>query len=123
MRLSLRYPELFGSAAAGGGGYETERKISESGGRESETLVFAKGDNTWDLARGYSKTKTPEVAWMIYVGTQGFNYQNNLEYMKFLASLGIPFERIVVPEVPHSGLKIYEQRCVEIMQFHAANFR
>ncbi|MEO9596156.1 alpha/beta hydrolase [Rhodopirellula bahusiensis] len=123
MRLSLRYPGLFCSAAAGGGGYETERKISESGGRESEKLVFAEGDNTWDLARAYSKTKTPQVDWMIYVGTKGFNYQNNLAYMKFLTSLGIPFERIVVPEVPHSGLKIYEQRCVEIMRFHAANFR
>ncbi|WP_430452595.1 alpha/beta hydrolase [Rhodopirellula europaea] len=122
MRLSLRYPDLFCSAAAGGGGYETERKISESGGRESATLVFAEGDNAWDLARAYSKAKTPEVDWMIYVGTKGFNYQNNLEYMAFLKSLEIPFESIVVPDVPHSGLKIYEQRCVDLMRFHAANF-
>ncbi|EKK04558.1 esterase [Rhodopirellula baltica SH28] len=122
MRLSLRYPNLFCSAAAGGGGYETERKISESGGRESETLVFAEGDNVWDLAREYSKQKSQKVDWMIYVGTKGFNYQNNLEYMAFLKSLEIPFESIVVPEVPHSAMKIYEQRCVDLMRFHAKNF-
>ncbi|WP_390620394.1 alpha/beta hydrolase [Stieleria varia] len=121
MRLSLRHPDLFSSAAAGGGGYETERKISESGGQESETLVFAKGDNTWDLAKAYARRKSPAVKWLIYVGTQGFNYENNLAYMEFLKSLGIPFQKIIVPDVPHSGLQIYQQQCTEIMQFHAKN--
>lgn len=123
MRLSLRYPKLFSSAAAGGGGYETERKISESGGRESETLVFAEGDNAWDLARAYAVKKTPTVQWMVYVGTKGFNYENNLAYMEFLESLDIPFEKLIVPGVPHSGLKVYEQNGIDIMRFHARNFK
>ncbi|MCM2373408.1 alpha/beta hydrolase [Aporhodopirellula aestuarii] len=122
MRLSLRHAELFCSAAAGGGGYETERKISESGGRESETLVFAEGDNTWDLARAYAAQKSPPVQWLIYVGTKGFNYENNLAYMKFLESLDIPFEKLIVPDVPHSGLQIYEKNGLEVMKFHARNF-
>lgn len=123
MRLSLRYPEMFCSAAAGGGGYATEKRISESGGVESATLKFAEGDNAWDLARRYAAAGTqPKVRWMIYVGTKGFNYQNNLEYMDFLSSLGIGFERVVVPGVPHSATGIYEKSAQRIMRFHSANF-
>lgn len=119
MRLSLRYPELFCCAAAGGGGYATEKKISESGGYESETLKFAEGDNVWDLARAYAASDRPKVNWMIYVGTKGFNYENNLEYMKFLDSLGIKYTKLIVPDVPHSGREIYEQQGLEVMRFHA----
>ncbi|MCC9643886.1 esterase family protein [Rhodopirellula sp. JC740] len=123
MRLALRYPDLFSSTAAGGGGYETERKISESGGRESEKLKFAEGDNTWDLARQYAKSRSHDLKLMIYVGTKGFNYENNLAYMDFLQSLGIAYDRVIVPDVPHSGAKVYEKSGLEIMRFHAANFR
>ena len=122
MRISLRHPELFCSAAAGGGGYETERRISESGGRESENLKFAEGDNTWDLARRYRDGEFPKLSWMIYVGTKGFNYENNLAYMEFLDSLKIPYQRLVVPGVPHSAVGIYEKEAEAIMRFHAANF-
>ncbi|MGB7325203.1 MAG: alpha/beta hydrolase-fold protein [Rubripirellula sp.] len=123
MRLSLRYPELFCSAAPGGGGYETEKRISQSGGFENDSLKFAEGDNVWDLARKYAaESKHPSVTWMIYVGTKGFNYENNLAYMSFLDSLGIPYTRLVVPEVPHSAVGIYEKQGLEIMRFHAVNF-
>ena len=122
MRLSLRYPEIFSSAAAGGGGYATEKRISESGGAESETLRFAEGDNAWDLAKRYAASESPEVEWLIYVGTKGFNYENNLEYMNFLDSLGIHHRKIIVPEVPHSATEIYKKRAKQIMRFHAENF-
>ena len=123
MRLSLRYADLFCSAAAGGGGYETEKRISESGGYESETLRFAEGDNVWDLARDYAQQKPAQVRWMIYVGTKGFNYENNLAYMRFLDSLGIHYEKLIVPDVPHSGGQIYEKAAMKIIQFHADNFK
>lgn len=122
MRLSLRYPELFCSAAAGGGGYATEKRISEEGGYENPKLKFAEGDNTWDLARGYAKGDYPKVRWMIYVGDQGFNYENNLEYMEFLDGLGIKHQKLVVPDVDHSGKKIYEKAASKIVSFHAKNF-
>ncbi|TWT92521.1 alpha/beta hydrolase [Neorhodopirellula pilleata] len=122
MRLSLRYPELFSSVAAGGGGYETEKRISESEGRESETLRFAIGDNTWDLARVYAKSDRPSLDLMIYVGTKGFNYQNNLQYMAFLKEQGIPFRSLIVEGVPHSAKGIYEQKGLAIMKFHDDNF-
>ncbi|KAA5544517.1 1,4-beta-xylanase [Roseiconus nitratireducens] len=124
MRLSLRYPEIFSSVAAGGGGYATEKRISESpDSAESETLRFAKGDNTWDLARTYAARKdAPKLHLMLYVGTDGFNYENNLQYMQFLKELGIEHKPLVVPDVPHSATKIYGKKGLEIMRFHEASF-
>ncbi|MEO1524952.1 MAG: alpha/beta hydrolase-fold protein [Planctomycetota bacterium] len=123
MRLSLRYPELFSSVTAGGGGYETERRISVSpDSAESETLKFAKGDNAYDLARAYAaNSDAPQIELMIYVGDKGFNYQNNLAYSKFLDSLGVKHRLVVVPGAEHSGKQVYEGKGLEIAQFHAKN--
>ena len=124
MRLALRYPNLFCSAAAGGGGYESEKRISDSGGFESPSLRFEKGDNAWDLATAYGGRRTgPDVSWMIYVGTKGFNYENNLDYMRFLSKIGIKFERLVVPGVSHSASGIYTKAGEQIMRFHVKNFK
>ncbi|MDG1510120.1 MAG: alpha/beta hydrolase-fold protein, partial [Mariniblastus sp.] len=78
-RLMFRHPELFCSASPGGGGHATEKKISESGGQESANLIFAKGDNTWDLTAVYlDKLKSvPDLTplnILVHVGNQGFNY-------------------------------------------------
>lgn len=122
-RIMFKHPDLFCSAAPGGSGYATEKRISEENGRENENLVFASGDNTWDLARKYAESKEPALRIMLHVGTEGFNYENNLEYMKFLESLKIPFERMVVDGAPHSAQKIYDKRGLELVKFHAENFR
>lgn len=127
-RLMFRYPELFCSASPGGGGHETERKISENGGAESDKLVFAKGDNTWDLARQYAKRLKsndhdwPELKILVHVGDQGFNYQNNLQWMKHLDALGIKHQKLIVPDVGHSAAGIYQKNGTDIMSFHAQNF-
>ncbi|QDT40957.1 Carbohydrate acetyl esterase/feruloyl esterase precursor [Gimesia alba] len=122
-RIMFKYPERFCSAAPGGAGHATEKRISEQNGRESANLVFVKGDNTYDLARKYAKHPEPALRILIHVGTKGFNYQNNLAYMEFLKSLKIPFEQLIVPDVPHSAVQIYEKEGLKIMQFHADNFR
>ncbi|NQV24525.1 MAG: 1,4-beta-xylanase [Rhodopirellula sp.] len=121
-RIMFRHPDLFSSCAPGGAGHSTEKSISENHGRENESLVFAEGYNTWDLAREYAKNPKPPLKILVHVGTKGFNYQNNLEYMEFLTSLKIPFERLIVEGVPHSAMLIYEKRGLELMKFHAANF-
>ena len=54
---------------------------------------------------------------------KGFNYENNLEYMKFLESLEIPFQRLIVEGVPHSAQQIYEKRGLELINFHVESFR
>ncbi|MCA9050722.1 MAG: 1,4-beta-xylanase [Planctomycetaceae bacterium] len=121
-RIMFRHPELFCSAAPGGAGQATEKRISEENGRESEHLIFSPGDNTYDLARRYAKNPQPALQILIHVGTAGFNYENNLAYMEFLDSLKIPYRKLIVPDAPHSALVIYEKNGLEIMQFHAANF-
>jgi hypothetical protein len=122
-RIMFKHPDLFCSAAPGGAGHATEKRISEEGGRESETLKFAPGYNTYDLAREYAENPTPPLFILIFVGTKGFNYENNLAYMEFLESLKVPFQRLIVEGAPHSARIIYEKRGLEIMKFHAENFR
>ena len=124
-RIMFRHPELFCSAAPGGGGFATEKKISENDGHESDRVVFAEGYNAYDTARLYAsseKQKQYPLRVLIHVGTKGFNYENNLEYMKFLNQLGIKFEKLVVQDVPHSAHKIYERQGDALMKFHAQNF-
>lgn len=121
-RLAFRYPELFCSAAPGGAGHATEKRISEDNGRESEQLIFSPGDNTYDLARAYSAKKTPPIALQIHVGTKGFNYENNLAYMAFLDDLQIPYSKVIVEGADHSAAKIYRKSGVQIMQHHATAF-
>ncbi|MGF1578499.1 MAG: alpha/beta hydrolase [Gemmataceae bacterium] len=122
-RIMFKHPELFCSAAPGGGGYATEKRISENDGEESPTLKFAKGYNTWDLARNYAKNPQPKLRILFHVGTKGFNYKNNLEYMDFLKSLKIPFQKLIVGGAPHSARLIYEKRGLRIIQFHDESFR
>lgn len=121
-RIMFKHPHLFCSAAPGGAGHATEKRISEEDGRESENLVFARGDNTYDLARKYASSPSPDLAILIHVGTAGFNYENNLAYMQFLDTLKIPYQRLIVDGVPHSAAKIYEKQGLTIMKFHAKNF-
>lgn len=123
MRMSLKYASLFCSAAAGGGGYASEKRISEEDGHESASLKFAEGDNTWDLARKYVAEGLPAYNLLVFVGDKGINYENNLEYTAFLRKLGIPHTRIIVPDVEHSAVKIYETHRDPIMRFHDTNFK
>lgn len=124
-RIMFKHPELFCSAAPGGAGHLTEKKISENDGRENENLKFSPGYNTWDLARQYASRPRlqPQLKILVHVGTKGFNYQNNLQYMDFLDSLEIPYQRLIVEDVPHSAMQIYQQQGLKIMQFHVKNFR
>lgn len=120
-RHMCKYPELFCSAAPMGGGHQHEKRISENEGLEGE-YRFAIGDNSYDLAREYAKKKRPALSILVVVGTEDFNYEANLDYMRHLESLGIPFQKIIVPGAPHSARVVYEKVGLKAMKFHAANF-
>lgn len=122
-RIMFKHPELFCSAAPGGGGHATEKRISEEDGYENPNLRFAPGDNTWDLARQFTASKHPPLRILVYVGTKDFNYQANLDWMKHLSSLGIEYESLVVSDVPHSAVKHYQRNAAKIMGFHQESFR
>ncbi len=123
-RIMFRHPELFCSAAPGGGGFATEKKISENNGHENDRVVFAEGYNAYDTARLYASSKKQKqypLRILIHVGTKGSNYDNNLAYMQFLNQLGIEFEKLIVQDAPHSARIIYEQQGDTLMKFHAHN--
>jgi len=122
-RIMFKYPGLFGSTAPGGSGYEPEERIRDNDGEESSNVRFAKGYDAWTLAQKYSKRKSaPPLKPMIWVGTKGFNYEYNLKFMKYLDQLGIPYEKLIVPDAPHSAKIIHEKKGLELMQFHNRNF-
>lgn len=122
-RIMFKFPELFVSAAPGGGGHATEKNNSETGGWENDKLKFIKGANTWDRARQYAQHKQPKLNILAYVGDKGFNYENNKEWSAFLTSLGINHRLLVIPGADHSAKKIYDTHAEEIMNFHMNNFR
>ncbi len=121
-RIMFKFPELFVSAAPGGGGHATEKNNSETGGWENDKLKFIKGANTWDRAREFARHKSPKLNILAYVGDQGFNYENNKEWSAFLNSLGIKHRLLVVPGADHSAKKIYDTHAEEIMNFHMSHF-
>ncbi len=123
-RIMFKYPELFASAAPGGSGYGPEKRIQENNGAESEYVKFEPGNNTWDLAKGYvAKEDAPDLEPLIWVGTKGFNYETNLEYMDYLKELGIPFQKIITPGARHSAHEIYEADGLKLMQYHDQRLR
>ncbi|MEM7811803.1 MAG: alpha/beta hydrolase-fold protein [Planctomycetota bacterium] len=125
-RIMLRHPELFCSAAPGGGGFATEKRISENGGRESPRLLFAPRYNVYDLATDFAageRSRSDLPAVLIYVGTKDNNYRGNREYMGHLDSLGLAYESLIVEGVPHSAFEIYKRHGLDIMRFHQRNFR
>ncbi|NNE92167.1 MAG: 1,4-beta-xylanase [Verrucomicrobiales bacterium] len=122
-RIMFKHPELFGSTAPGGSGYEPEKRIQENNGAESENVKFAPGYNAWDLAKQYADRKdAPPLKPMIWVGTKGFNYEYNLKFMEYLDELGVPYEKLIVPDATHSATQIYDAKGIELMQFHDRNF-
>ena len=123
-RIALKRPDLFCSAAPMGGGHQHEKYVSENQGKEDgpEGYEFEPSNNTWDIAAAYSKRKGDKVDLLVVVGTKDFNYEANLEWMAHLTKLGIPYEKIIVPEVPHNAGLVYEKVGLRAMQFHSACF-
>ena len=120
-RIMFKHPNLFYSCSPGGGGFAAEKRISEEDGKESEKVIFAKGYNAYDLAREFKKKDDQDLKILFHVGTKGFNYQNNLEYMKFMDSLGIKYEKEIVEGATHSAAQIYDKSALRIIKFHSDN--
>ena len=122
-RIGLTRPDLFASIAPGGAGFGPEARIRDNAGEERPGLVFAEGDNAWDALDAYAaRGGGPTVRVMIWVGTKGYNYRTNRQFMRRMTELGVPFESTVVDDVGHSARDIYERSGRRLMDFHAAAF-
>ncbi len=120
----FKHAELFCSAAPMAGGHQQERLVYDGRPEESNmAITLDPGYNSWALAEQHSaSTSAPELSILVVVGTDDFNYEANLEWMAHLESLGIGFERIIVPDVPHSIGQVYDRVGNEVMRFHEACF-
>jgi endo-1,4-beta-xylanase len=120
-RYMFKYPDLFCSAAPMGGGHQHEKRISENDGDEGE-YQFEPKNNTYDLAKRYAAEAKVPVRIMVVVGDKDMNYEANLDWIEYLRSLKIPFEKRIVKGAPHSAATVYNRAGLEVMQFHAGNF-
>ncbi|MBI3468546.1 MAG: 1,4-beta-xylanase [Planctomycetes bacterium] len=122
-RIMFKYPELFCSAAPMGGGHEHEKHAAEHGGRETSGIQFDAGNNTYDLAQDYARRmKEWPLRILVGVGKQDMNYEANLDWMRRLTELGIPFERAIAGDAPHSAARCYRNLGDQVMLFHARSF-
>ena len=122
-RLMFKYPELFCSAAPIGGGHQHEKHASENAGRETSGIQFEPGNNTYDLARSYAmRMKDMPLRILVGVGKKDMNYEANLDWMRHLETQGIPIERAIAGDAPHSATECYRNLGDQVMLFHAKSF-
>ena len=41
---------------------------------------------------------------------------------RYVANSEVPYQKLIVPDVPHSAAQIYQQETLTLMRFHARNF-
>ena len=125
-RNMFKYPQLFCSAVPLSGGHQHEKAAAENDGHltgRTAGFVVDPGDNSWDLAKKYAaQGNNARLEILVVVGTDDMNYKGNLEWMDHLESLGIAFERRIVPDTPHNPRMIYEKAGDAIMSFHERCF-
>jgi endo-1,4-beta-xylanase len=122
-RIMFKHPELFCSAAPMGGGHQHEKHAAGNEGRETSGIQFEPGNNTYDLARLHAKRmQDAPLRILVSVGKRDMNYEANLDWMKHLTSLGIPFEEAIASDAPHSAAACYRNLGDRVMLFHAKSF-
>lgn len=123
-RIMFKFPELFCSAAPMGGGHAHEKYISEHNGMEEGGLQFEPKNNSYDLADAYvPKMKQWPLHILVAYGHKDFNYEGNEDWTAHLKSLGIPYEKIIAGDAPHSAQIVYQNIGDAAMLFHARNFK
>ncbi len=123
-RIMFKHPELFVSASPMGGGHQHEKHAAENGGRETSGVQFEPGNNTYDLAREYASRRMADYPLKILVGVgrMDMNYEANVDWMRHLKELGIPYEEAIAGDAPHSAAACYRELGDRVPLFHARNF-
>lgn len=114
-RNIFKYPELFCSAAPLAAGFGNEQKAVDAGQHLDNNVFF--------LAKKYAANPVPPVRLLLVIGTKDFNHASNLDYMKFLDELKLPFSKIILEGVSHSNPEYYARLKISTLQFHAESFR
>lgn len=126
LRTAFCYPELFSAASAGSAGLATEWRIQQNGGKESNYLQFTPGDDAYTLAATYAgRMKKFPMKVLLYSGNskKDFNWEGNVAYSKFLDSLRVKHEHLLIPECGHSTQQAYTISGARLFQFLAPILR
>ena len=128
-RIAFKYPDLFSSVAAGGGAYQVEMQIAENNGVEYDTrrdsperLDFGVGNDAYSLAKSYANSGDHSLSIAFWGGTKGFNYNDILEYMEYLDSLGINYQSYFVGGIGHNSWLLYHSIGIDLQNFHVSAF-
>jgi enterochelin esterase-like enzyme len=123
-RIGFGHPELFSQLVIGSPGATTEKLIQDTGGIESEHLVFAKGDDMWTLAEIYAdqyQEKYP-IEIFLHVGDAlDSNHGGTAAYDAFLTQLGLPHDFVVLSNQKH-GFSAIVRLNPAIAAFHNSVF-
>ncbi|MDA1065575.1 MAG: alpha/beta hydrolase-fold protein [Verrucomicrobia bacterium] len=105
-RIGFGHPELFSQLVMGSSGAAAEKRIQDTGGTESENLVFSRGDDMWTYAETYAKhfKETYPVELYLHVGDAlDSNYEGNVAYDAFLTRIGLAHDFVVLSNQKHGG--------------------
>ena len=126
LRTAFRYPELFAAASAGSAGLATELRIQKEGGKESNSLHFTPGDDAYSLAKEYAgKMENFPMKVLLYTGNnkKDFNWEGNVDYSRYLNSIGIKHGHLLIPECGHSTQQAYKISGRKLFEFLAPVLR
>jgi enterochelin esterase-like enzyme len=127
LRAAFRNPELFAAASAGSAGVATELKVQQSQGLENDAVHFTPGDDVYSLAKEYAETKMKNhpLALLLYTGDskKDFNWEGNVAYSKYLGSLGIEHQHLLIPGCGHSTKQAYEISGPSLFKFLAPHLK
>ena len=127
-RYMFKYPELFGTVAAGGASYMTEKLIQDNNGYEDEPrdedesiYYVGKGNDAWSLAKIHKNSgkRTPKL--LLWSGREDMNFKSIEEYSSYLEKLLIEHDFLAVEGIDHNPFLFYEKAGERLIRFHQDN--
>ena len=124
-RYMFKYPELFGTVAAGGGSYMIEKLIQDNAGFEDdprgvESVVYyvGKGNDAWSLAKKHKESGKVTPKLLLWSGSEDPNLPSIKEYKNYLDKLNINYDFLIADGVDHNPMLFYEKSGERLMFFH-----
>ena len=124
-RYMFKYPELFGTVAAGGASYMMEKLIQDNKGieddpRDNDEAIYyvGEGNDAWSLAKIHvdSGKRTPKL--LLWSGKEDMNFKSIEEYSSYLEKLSIEHDFLAIDGIDHNPFLFYETAGERLIRFH-----
>jgi endo-1,4-beta-xylanase len=127
IKFAFKYPELFSSAVAYGGGFRRGEQLKDRGGKLLQTM-FGGDSARFDAESpaGLLAAKGPalkgQLALRLVVGEKDFLLEDNRRFKGLLEAQGVAFEYEEIPATGHEPKKVFEAQGLQAHRFSAAGF-